>query len=595
MLKDKRISIRSQLLLLLATVTLPLMGLIFFSAYLDIQRANQSAYDTAGGLSNLTAAHVEQLFNDSHRLLSEIAERPQVRALDQEQCDPFLQEIPQLFIEYAGITLANSAGEIYCTAVSPDATPDVQTRTSFADRPWFQEVIRTEQFTVSEALVSRIHGRWVTVLAYPVYDLDGRLGGVLTVSINLVRYQASLERLSLPTASTITIIDGQGKVVARSEEAAGFVGQDGSRHEIVSLVQTENIHLARARGLDGREKFFGITPVRGTDWKVYSGIPVEVAYAPVQNNLIQLAEVAILIILTVSLMALYLMGEIEKPAKALAQVAVDVAAGQVDRRAPTDGPAEFRLVALQFNRMLAANSRHRTELERYAQQLKEANEELESFAYSVSHDLRAPLRAMSGFSRLLGEEYGKQLDETGQHYLRRIETASKFMGQLIDDLLKLSRLSRSDMVCVPVDLSEMTHQVVEELRQRYPERAVKFTIMEQCQAMGDPPLLRIALANLLDNAWKFTAKVEQPLVEFGCSAAPSGQKIYYVCDNGAGFDMAYADKLFGAFQRLHTEKEFPGTGIGLATVQRAIRRHGGEVWAEAAVDQGATFFFTLEG
>lgn len=225
-------------------------------------------------------------------------------------------------------------------------------------------------------------------------------------------------------------------------------------------------------------------------------------------------------------------------------------------------------------------------------QLEAANRELESFAYSVSHDLRAPLRSIAGFSQALLEDYRERLDETGLDYLRRVRNAAQRMAGLIEDLLALSRVSRIQMRSVPVDLSAMAEEIAEELRRQGPERSVTFTIAPTLQARGDPSLLRLVLQNLMHNAWKFTSRRRHATVEVG-GITHRGQPAYYVRDNGAGFDMAYAGRLFGAFQRLHAEADFPGTGIGLATVQRIIHRHGGEVWAEAAVDRGATFFFTL--
>jgi PAS domain S-box-containing protein len=226
-------------------------------------------------------------------------------------------------------------------------------------------------------------------------------------------------------------------------------------------------------------------------------------------------------------------------------------------------------------------------------QLEAANRELESFAYSVSHDLRAPLRAIDGFSRILIEEGGAQLEASDRGYLQKIRQASQRMGQLIDDLLQLSRLSRSELQNQPVDLSRLAREILAGLQQRDSERSVRMILPEKCMAQGDGRLLRIVLENLLDNAWKFTGKQRNAEIQFGCSAAVGEEQVYYVRDNGVGFDAAYMDKLFGAFQRLHSLQEFPGTGIGLATVQRIIHRHGGRVWAEASVNYGATFYFTL--
>ena len=225
-------------------------------------------------------------------------------------------------------------------------------------------------------------------------------------------------------------------------------------------------------------------------------------------------------------------------------------------------------------------------------QLEVANRELESFSYSVSHDLRAPLRHIDGFSLALREEFAEALSAEGREYLARIRAATGRMGQLIDDLLELSRVSRGDVFREPVDLSRIVHTLAAELREAEPGRKVTFEIADNILVDGDIRLLRIAMANLVGNAWKYTGKKEEALIRVGVVDG-TGQRAVFVSDNGAGFDMRYADKLFGPFQRLHRATEFEGNGIGLATVQRIIHRHGGRVWAEAEVGNGATFYFTL--
>jgi signal transduction histidine kinase len=225
-------------------------------------------------------------------------------------------------------------------------------------------------------------------------------------------------------------------------------------------------------------------------------------------------------------------------------------------------------------------------------QLEAANRELESFSYSVSHDLRAPLRGLDGFSRALLEDYDNVLDEEGRDYLRRIRAASQHMGCLIDDILNLARVSRSELHRAPIDLSGLAASVADDLRRSDPSRNVTFVIAPNLRATGDPRLLRILLENLLHNACKFSSTRPAATIECGQSVQ-DGSTAYFVRDNGVGFDMAYAHKLFGAFQRLHTEAEFPGTGVGLATVQRIVNRHGGRVWAESEIGRGATFSFTL--
>lgn len=226
-------------------------------------------------------------------------------------------------------------------------------------------------------------------------------------------------------------------------------------------------------------------------------------------------------------------------------------------------------------------------------ELEAANKELEAFSYSVSHDLRAPLRAIDGFSQAILEDYQDRLDSTGQDYLRRLRTAAQRMGHLIDDMLQLSRITRADLAVAEVDLSAMAIEIATELSQRDPQRVVDFRISPDLSALGDAQLLRIALTNLFENAWKFTARREITIITFASRDEDQGP-VYFIQDNGVGFDMAYVNKLFHAFQRLHDAREFPGTGIGLAIVQRVIQKHGGQIWAQAEPDCGATFYFSLQ-
>jgi len=225
--------------------------------------------------------------------------------------------------------------------------------------------------------------------------------------------------------------------------------------------------------------------------------------------------------------------------------------------------------------------------------LSEANKELESFAYSISHDLRAPLRGIDGFSHLLADEYSHRIDGQGREYLTRVRQAAQRMGTLIDDLLDLSRVNRRELRREKVDLSQIALEVSEELKKSAPQRSARIDVAEGMQAVGDPHLLRVVLENLLGNAWKYSARNEFTLIAVGCDRRREGELSYFVRDNGVGFDMAYADKLFHPFQRLHKPGEFEGSGVGLASVARIVRRHRGRVWAQSAPQQGAIFHFSL--
>jgi light-regulated signal transduction histidine kinase (bacteriophytochrome) len=231
-------------------------------------------------------------------------------------------------------------------------------------------------------------------------------------------------------------------------------------------------------------------------------------------------------------------------------------------------------------------------VEERTRQLELAKNELEAFAYSVSHDLRAPLRSIEGFSAILIEDLGDKLDSQGRDSLNRIRAATQRMAGLINDLLALSRVTRSTVRHQEIELSSLAEEIAADLRKRDPKRQVEFAIVPGATVVADPGLMRIVLENLMGNAWKFTSRHERAKVEFG-SMDRDGKTAFYVRDDGAGFDQAHAHKLFGPFQRLHSIGEFEGSGIGLATVSRIIHRHGGRVWAEGATEQGATFYFTI--
>jgi PAS domain S-box-containing protein len=226
--------------------------------------------------------------------------------------------------------------------------------------------------------------------------------------------------------------------------------------------------------------------------------------------------------------------------------------------------------------------------------LERSNRDLESFIYTVSHDLRAPLRALSGYSELLLDEYGDVLGEEGHGYAERIVSVSRQMGQQIDYLLELARISLAELHLQPVDLGAEAARIAEELQRLDPIRAVRFTIAKQVRVLADRRLIRTVLQNLLDNAWKFTSGRDEASIEFGTVASAGAAVCCYVRDNGAGFDPAYASNLFQPFQRLHAARDFPGAGTGLATARRIVERHGGHIWAESAVGAGATFYFTLD-
>lgn len=337
-------------------------------------------------------------------------------------------------------------------------------------------------------------------------------------------------------------------------------------------------------------------PIIGTPWFIVVEFPDHALLTGVNRFLRRTILIGFVLLVIGMVGAFLLSRNITKPLNSLTHAASVIRGGDYSHIVESRRTDELGVLASAFNAMVVKVRDSQSSLEQKVQertaQLNTANKELEAFSYSVSHDLRAPLRHINGFSQAIEEEYSDRLDEQGKHYLKEVRSASHEMAQLIDDVLRLARVTRSEMRWESVNLSEKAKAVLAELQKKDVKRTVVIDIEEELITQGDRRLLRILLSNLLGNAWKFTSKREQSQITFG-AGHKDGEIRYFVRDNGAGFDMAYAKKLFGAFQRLHRAGEFEGTGIGLATVQRIVNRHGGRVWAEGAVNEGSTFYFTL--
>jgi signal transduction histidine kinase len=332
-------------------------------------------------------------------------------------------------------------------------------------------------------------------------------------------------------------------------------------------------------------------PVPGTPWMVVAEMPRRLVAAPARAYIVSIAPIALLIVVLGALVAWWGSRRLIRPLGEMTRAAEAIASGDLGPRVPVGRDDELGRLARSFNTMADQVSRSHHELE---DKVSERTSELESFSYSVSHDLRAPLRAIHGFARILLEDHHNKMDPEAQRLLGVIDQNTRRMGQLIDDLLAFSRLGRQAISAERIDFNELTHSVVEEIRRAEGTRNGHFEVQidELRPAHGDPALLRQVISNLLQNAVKFTRGRPQARIEVG-SIAEGHETIYYVRDNGAGFDPRYADKLFGVFQRLHSTEDFEGTGVGLAIVRRIVQRHGGRVWAEGQVNEGATFYFTL--
>ncbi len=463
---------------------------------------------------------------------------------------------------------------------------------SFADREWFQKTLVILQPYLGKPVKSRVTGRFVIPYAIPILDNQEQLRYVIAEGISLEELSDAIVNVSYGSGSIASITDIRDGIILAHPDTTRILTPVTGKNEAVTRMMAGERGSIETRTSNGELSLIGYTPVPDFPWGVMIITPSSIALAPLESLTLQSNLVTIASVLVVGLLAGLFMLRITRPLTHLHDAVHKLAAGDMSSRVTFTQKNEIGELGNEFNRMADTIAEKELQSRNHAIQLEESNKELEAFAYSVSHDLRAPLRSIDGFSQALLEDYDDKLDASGKNYLQRVRAAAQHMGQLIDDLLNLSRITRYEMKQEKVDLSALTSEITNELQKAKPERNVTSIIASGITANGDAHLLRIALTNLLENAWKFTGKQPQARIEFGV-IQKDGKSVYFVRDDGVGFDMKYADKLFTPFQRLHTTGDFPGTGIGLAIVQRIIHRHGGKIWAESEVEQGTTFYFTL--
>lgn len=474
-----------------------------------------------------------------------------------------LHDVPQDFPHIERMFLTDTGGTLKADV---PALPGMR-GVNFASRDWFRGVSRDWQPYVSpiytRAAAPQLN---VIVIAVPVKSTTGHVVGILGLQIRIENILELVTGINTDADAFIYFVDSKGQRAFHSKNLGWEKIIDLSATPIVQKLRhgEQGVEI----GYDAvrqEESIFAYAPVPDYGWGV-------VLQQPVRASLGLVARDTLLRQLLAGYSLILLLGTMT--AVLMLRIAGARQRTETDRRMKAD--LEQRVT------------------ERTAE-LQAANQELEAFSYSVSHDLRAPLRAIDGFSQAVIEDYAARLDDQGKDYLNRVRTATQRMGHLIDDMLALSRVTRAEMRRETVNLSALAADVFAELQKSEPKRKVDWHIEPGLIAVGDDRLLRLALVNLLGNAWKFTARQPQPHIEFGAIRNADGTTEFIVRDNGTGFDMAYAGKLFSVFQRLHTVAEFPGTGVGLAIVQRIIHRHGGQVRGVGMPGQGATFYFTLPG
>lgn len=580
-------SVRQALVLLITVALIPVLviqaGIYVIWFRTRTHEARMNNLEMARGVATAFRTYVDDITREEAAIAAAI----RTKTMSPLEMNNLLALLADEYPEVRAFNVANDEGKVM--ASSDPGSVGI----GIGDRSYFQALKTGQEYYVSELLLSRAGGEPAVFIARALRNGNQELQLAVVAEIYPTFFEAMAKRVHR-AQGTVSLFDQTGRLVF-SDPPAQSEDRDWTRWDPVlvrairekgdasGVIQSP---LLDAPVLTARVYLPDIA------WVAGAGDAVRDIRAPLLHALFWNVSILVLTVALSLLAALMISRRIVAALHRLQEHTNVVGSGRLDHRVQLGGFHELDQLARTFNVMAERLEEQRSAEQEARRRLEHANRELESFAYSVSHDLRTPLRSIDGFSAALLEDYYDKIDDTGRDYLTRVRKASQTMGHLIDDILRLSRASRTEMAITDVDLSRLAVETMDTLRKEAPDRRAEISVADGLVVRGDERLLRVVIENLLGNAWKFTRNREIARIEFGVMHQ-GGERVFFVRDNGAGFDMAYAGKLFGPFQRLHTVNEFPGTGIGLATVQRIIFRHGGRVWAQSAVDEGATFFFTL--
>lgn len=594
-----KFSIRIKLILIVLAVLVPLIVVAAYSYYVMIEATRQELSWkirlTAEEIAKDLGDHFDKTFN----VIDALAKHPAVKNMDSAASDRLFTELLPAYPLHLNILTARLDGFNAGSAISPQDAHKLK----YNDKEWFQDALSGKR-VIGNLHISKLFKAPAIMMAAPVYDDKALLKGVIGLPINLDELRKKLIKdWQLPPQSIILVTDAKGNMLVDTLHKE-HVAENLAHFPIFKVAKQTVNDFAEMPASDGIKRLYYVATPKNTDWRIIVGVPLEsfVKSSTMINSpyLVSIITATILGLILAILLGHRLSGNISNIVAGIKSIGD----GNLGHRLKLEGRDELADIAEYFNEMAEKQQQYEREIkginaqlelrvkERTAQ-LVAANKELDSFSYLVSHDLQAPLRSISGFSDILLEEYGDKLETQVKDCVERIHKASTRMGSLINELLQLSQINRSELHRQIVNLSEMALQIAEDLRQSKPERQVDFRISAAITADADTILIRSVLENLLGNAWKFTQYAANPVITFDAKQE-NGTTIYFVKDNGAGFNQEYAGKLFSPFQRLHASSEFEGTGIGLASVQGIIHRHGGKIWAEGKEGESATFYFTLK-
>jgi signal transduction histidine kinase len=543
--------------IVLATFTLLLIALVWTANLAYLRHARQSEIESVktsnANLARAFEEHTVRTIQQIDQILL-LVKREFERPGHDADISKFSQEAqinPELALILA---VTNEHGDIV-------AADTKFARANLSDRENFQAHLARDsgQLIIDRPRIGRVAKKWVIPISRRINKPDGSFAGIVVVGIDPYYFSNFYKRIDLGRHGVVTLFGLDGYIRSRLSGLAADVGQDVRKAPIFqALAKNPSGSIIFSSVIDGVTRIYSDRSLEKYPLAVAVGVAESEALANIRERERGIYGAAVAATVFILLFGLWL------------------------------------LVLYRREKQAETAIRRLNEgLVKRAAEIEAANRELATVGYSIAHDLRSPLRAISGFGSILQADYANRLDAEGRTLLGRIIAAAKRMSDLIDGLLMLTRLSGASLEREAVDLSALAKSLALELQQSDTERPVQWRIAEGAFVQCDPELLRIVLSNLLHNAWKFTGKQEGACIEFGVTPAADGKPVYFVRDNGAGFEMEFSDKLFGTFQRLHDVREFSGNGIGLAIVQRIVHRHGGEIWAESTPGEGATFYFTL--
>ncbi len=594
-------SFRSQLLVLVLLVIIPAFLLVLFGNFQRRESERRRAKERAVTIARLAATTENHYIKQARQLLATLAQFDfLVLSTNRGVCEWHLKNLKLLSPDFNDFGLIETNGALFCDTFSNRMEQSLALAAA-------QKVMRQRDFVFANYAKAEAGSEPALQFGFPVRNASGEIVRVIYASLKIPPLTTALNELPLPAGGVVNVVDAAGRLIARYPDAEKITGKEFSSSEVSRRIQAGET-VFESVGFDQVKRLYAVSVIqdaRGPVLFAAVGIPSQISFATANK---QVGE-SLLLMLLVAVFVLWLgwwfsQKRLLRPVQAMSDAAQRLTSGDLTARTGIrDDRNELHILAGKFDEMAATLQKRQEEIIRQnvelearvherTKELETLNTELEAFSYSVSHDLRAPLRHMDGFAQLLLSEPKHQEDPQTSRYLDRIIKAAKQMGMLIDELLSFSRMTRQSMMLAEVNSSELVSSLSKELSAKEEERNITWQVEPLPPVKADAAMLRQVWINLISNALKYTRGKVPTVIHI--SARQEGlETIFCVADNGAGFDMAYADKLFGVFQRLHRDDEFEGTGIGLANVRRIVQRHGGRTWGEGEVGKGAKFFFSL--